>query len=121
MILKGKMGSENYSIWQDIAKEKFEAISKSIPQAWKLSSVPSIQEKRDVTGSVITASLSQQERMITETDAVEIVAKTSTGQWKAEDVVTAFCHRASLAHQLVSCVSRPFLSYPDCIRDELLA
>ena len=98
------MGSEG-NTWQAIAKEKFEAISKSIPQAWKLSSVPSIPDKRDVTGSVITDSLSQQERVITETDAVGIVAKTTTGQWKAIDVLDAFCHRASLAHQLVRRVS----------------
>ena len=89
------------SSWQGLAKAKFEAISNSIPEKWRITAVPSIQEVRDVTGSTITKSLSQREIEITETDAVAIVAKTSTGQWKAEEVTSAFCHRAGIAHELV--------------------
>ncbi len=87
--------------WQDLAKSKRDSINNSIPTAWRLSSVPSADEQRDVTGKYIQQFLSAREVEITETEAVDIVKKTSTGQWTAEEVIKAFCHRASLAHQLV--------------------
>jgi len=46
--------------------------------------------------------LSEREVLITETDAVGIAEKTTKGDWTAVEVIKAFCHRASLAHQLVS-------------------
>ena len=90
--------------WQDLARLKRDSILNSIPTAWRLSSIPSAEEQRDVTGKYIHQFLSAREVEITETDAVDIVKKTSTGQWTAEEVITAFCHRASLAHQLVKFV-----------------
>jgi len=88
--------------WQTLAKEKREAINALIPDKWLLKSVlPSVEERRDVTGVYIQQFLSPKEIQITETDAVGIVAKTTTGTWKALEVAEAFCHRAALAHQLV--------------------
>lgn len=87
--------------WQDLAKTKRDSINDSIPTAWRLRSIPSVEEQRDVTGKYIHQFLSAREVEITETDAVDIAKKTSTGQWTAEEVIKAFCHRASLAHQLV--------------------
>ena len=87
--------------WQDLAKSKRDAIFNSIPNEWRLSSIPTAEEQRDVTGKYIHQYLSAKEVEITETDAVDIVKQTSTGQWTAEEVIKAFCHRASLAHQLV--------------------
>ncbi len=94
--------------WQSLAKAKLSSINSSIPSKWKLSSVPSIEEQRDVTGDSILKSLSEREIEITETDAVGIIGKTSAGQWTAEEVTTAFCHRASLAHQLTNCLLETF-------------
>ena len=98
------------STWQDLAKAKLDAINGSIPEKWRLSStsIPSIGEQRDVTGSFIQKFLSTEEIEITETDAVDIVEKTSSGIWTAEEVATAFCHRASLAHQLTNCLHETF-------------
>lgn len=87
--------------WQILAKSKCESISNTIPEAWRLSSIPSVEDQRDVTGEFICKYLSQEEIEITERDAPEIISKTTTGEWKAETVVRAFCHRASIAHQLV--------------------
>lgn len=101
------MGTES-STWQIVALAKLKSINNSIPEIWRLSTVPSIQEQRDVTGDIITSSLTKEEIEITETDAVGIVEKTSTGKWTAELVTTAFCHRASLAHQLTSCLHEMF-------------
>lgn len=61
-----------------------------------------------MTGNCITKSLSEKEIEITGTDAVEIVKKASTGEWTAEEVATAFCHRASLAHQFTNCLLETF-------------
>lgn len=88
-------------IWQRLATSKRESINNSIPEVWRLSSIPSVEDQRDVTGKFICKYLSREEIEITEADASEIISKTTTGQWKAETVVKAFCHRASVAHQLV--------------------
>lgn len=89
-------------IWQRLAKSKRESINSAIPEAWRLSSIPSVEDQRDVTGEFIRKYLSKEEIEITEADAPQIISKTTTGQWKAETVVKAFCHRASIAHQLVT-------------------
>ena len=94
--------------WQHLAKVKFDAINKSIPERWRLASIPSIGEQRDVTGPFICKFLSTEEIEITETDAVDIVEKTSQGIWTAEEVTKSFCHRASLAHQLTNCLHETF-------------
>ena len=87
--------------WQDRAKQKREAIYAAIPTEWRIKEIPDIEDKRDVTGEYIQRFLSEEEVNITETDAETIVKKTTTGEWKAEEVTRAFCHRAALAHQLV--------------------
>jgi len=97
--------------WETQAKAKRDSINKSIPEEWRLSSpIPSAEQQRDVTGSFICQYLSKHEIDITETDAVGIVQKTTTGQWSAAGVAEAFCHRASLAHQLVRIL---YLSFTD--------
>jgi len=88
--------------WQEAAKAKRDATNALIPKSWVLEKpVPSKEEQRDVTGKYIQQFLTEREVEITETDAVGIVEKTTTGAWKAREVVEAFCHRAALAHQLV--------------------
>lgn len=87
--------------WQDRARQKREAILAAIPPDWIIKDVPSVEEKKDVTGQYIRGLLSKREVEITETDAERIADMTTTGKWKAEEVTRAFCHRAALAHQLV--------------------
>lgn len=94
--------------WQEVAQAKLTSINDSIPQPWRLPAVPSVDERRDVT-EYIQGYLSQAEIEITGKDATEITKLTTSGQWKAADVTNAFCHRASLAHQLVN----PSVSYYD--------
>lgn len=89
--------------WQKQATQKRQAILESLPKKWRLPCpVPTVTEQRDVTGAYIQQFLSAREIEITETDAVGIAARTTTGVWSAVEVVEAFCHRASLAHELVS-------------------
>lgn len=88
--------------WEAAAKAKRESVLALIPKDWLLPSVlPTVAEQRDVTGRYIQQFLSPREIEITETDAVGIVQKTTTGGWKSREVAEAFCHRAALAHQMV--------------------
>lgn len=95
--------------WKALGREKFNSVNALIPKAWLLPTpTPSAADQRDVTGKYIQQFLSQREIEITETDAVGIVAKTTTGKWKAKEVAEAFCHRAALAHQMVNCLHEIF-------------
>lgn len=88
--------------WKAKGKKKAGSVNSLIPLEWRIpGGAPSIKDQRDVRGPYIHQFLSPKEIEITETDAVEIVNKTSAGTWTAVEVITAFCHRAALAHQLV--------------------
>jgi amidase len=90
-------------VWEARAKKKREEVLDLIPPQWRLPlPLPSPETQRDVTGDYVRQFLSAREIEITETDAVGIVEQSRTGNWTATEVVTAFCHRAALAHQLVS-------------------
>ena len=92
--------------WRDKAKAKRDSVNNLIPEPWRLKSeLPSAEEQRDVTGKYVWQYLSDREIEITEANAVAIVKQTTSGQWKAEEVARAFCHRASLAHQLVGVIA----------------
>ncbi|OGE49291.1 hypothetical protein PENARI_c022G03818 [Penicillium arizonense] len=90
--------------WRTRGEAKRQSILNAIPEKWQLRDpVPPATELRDVTG-YIRQYLTDREIEITETDAVDIAAQTTTGNWSAVEVTEAFCHRAALAHQLVSCL-----------------
>jgi amidase len=88
--------------WQSLAEKKRDSITSLIPKEWILHSVPTVEEQKDVTGEYIWQYLSPEEKEITETDAVGIVEKTTGGKWSCVTVAKAFCHRAAIAHQLVT-------------------
>lgn len=89
--------------WKALAEAKRDAILSSIPTKWRVEKLPTNEEQKDVTG-YIQQFLSKREIEITESDVVGIAKETSSGAWTATEVTEAFCHRASLAHQLVSCM-----------------
>ena len=92
--------------WRAIAAAKRKSIYSLIPDEWQLPSPISPAEyQRDVTGEYIHRFLSLREIEITETSATDIVQQTTTGKWRATEVAEAFCHRAAIAHQLVSMAS----------------
>jgi amidase len=91
------------SSWLAQGEVKRQSILNAIPAKWRLADpVPPPTELRDVTRSYIQQYLNEREIEITESDAVDIAAQTTTGRWTAVEVTEAFCHRAALAHQLVS-------------------
>lgn len=88
--------------WEQTAAAKRQSVLNAIPEKWRIKGpIPAPSEQRDVTGPYIQQFLSPREVEITETDAVGITERTTTGQWTAVEVTEAFCHRAALAHQLV--------------------
>ncbi|RAK97695.1 putative general amidase GmdA [Aspergillus ibericus CBS 121593] len=95
--------------WQQAAEFKRQSTLDAIPEKWRIKGpIPSPTEQRDVTGAYIQQFLTEREIAITETDAVGITERTTTGQWTAVEVTEAFCHRAALAHQLVNCLHEVF-------------
>lgn len=88
--------------WRQVATQKRDSVLALIPEDWRIPAPPSVEEQRDVTGKFIQQYLDAKEIEITETDAVGIVEKTSSGTWTAVEVAKAFCHRSAVAHQLVS-------------------
>lgn len=94
----GSLGSD----WATSAFAKRNAVLEQLPNEWKIPGpIPSPEELPDATGRGIQQYLSPREIEITETDAIGIVEKTSSGQWTCLEVTKAFCHRATIAHQLV--------------------
>ncbi|OQD67186.1 hypothetical protein PENDEC_c042G06466 [Penicillium decumbens] len=97
------------SDWRAQGEAKRQSILNAIPDKWRLKGpVPAATEQRDVTGTYIQQFLNEREVEITESDAVDIVAETTSGRWFAVEVAEAFCHRAAIAHQLVSCLHEIF-------------
>lgn len=94
--------------WRQIAKEKAQSVLDLIPAEWRLASIPSPEEQRDVTGAYIHQFLSEREIQITESDALEIVNNAASGKWTAVEITKAFCHRAAIAHQLLNCLHEIF-------------
>ena len=89
--------------WRDLAREKREDVDNKIPREWRLSSaIPSAEDQPDITGEYIRRYLDSGEVDITESSAVEVLSNIGSGRWGAEEVARAFCHRAALAHQMVS-------------------
>ena len=55
-----------------------------------------------------TNHLTPEEISITESKAVDIVNNIKSQTWTSLEVTLAFCHRASIAHQLTNCLTEIF-------------
>jgi amidase len=91
------------SAWQQIAQSKRDTIAALLPVEWRLQEVPSPTDAPNAT-SVIQTALSERELEITESSVLQLLEHLASGEFSAEEVTTAFCHRATIAHQLV-CLS----------------
>ncbi|TGO43709.1 hypothetical protein BCON_1009g00010 [Botryotinia convoluta] len=90
--------------WKAIGDFKRDALLSLIPEEWRIPlPLPPPAILPDVTGH-IHQYLSSKEVEITETDAVDIVRKISSGDWTCRAVTEVFCHRAALAHQIINCL-----------------
>ncbi len=90
--------------WKADAERKRNSVLACIPPKWRLESIPTVEEQRDVTGEYLHQFLEPLEIEITESDSTTILGKIASGLWTAVEVTTSFCHRAALAHQIVSSI-----------------
>ncbi|KAJ9625620.1 hypothetical protein H2203_004379 [Taxawa tesnikishii (nom. ined.)] len=98
---------KNPEDWQSIAKAKREALFNSIPSEWRIpqEKLPS-EDQLDVTSfPKQSGMLSEKELEITSLPAQEILRRLHDRTWTSEEVTTAFCKRAAIAHQLTNCLS----------------
>jgi amidase len=93
------MKSSQKMTWEDIAADKRSRLESTIPQEWRLKSIPSEDNVMDVPKK--SGILTDKEIAITESSAVDLVEKLASKQLTSVDVTTAFCKRAAIAHQLV--------------------
>lgn len=94
--------------WKEISAKAQDILANSIPPEWRIAKdkLPP-PEQKDVTDFPAKCGLlTDAELTITDSYATEIVKKIASGDWKAEDVVRAFCKRAAVAQQVVRVDSR---------------
>lgn len=85
--------------WMDIVADKVARLDKTIPAEWRLAAPPTEDNVFEHPGKANI--LTEQELNITDSLAVDLVAKLATGKLSAVEVTTAFSKRAAIAHQLV--------------------
>ncbi|KAG9241764.1 amidase signature domain-containing protein [Calycina marina] len=88
--------------WEEIAAAKKTSLLDLIPPPWRLSpaELPSVASLRNVTEYACNF-LNWLEIEITNSSSTNILDKIRSREWTSVEVTRAFCHRASLAHQLV--------------------
>jgi amidase len=91
--------------WQEIAEDKKARIAASIPEEWRIKSLPTDDSVMWYPSQ--SGIMSPEELAITESSAVDLVAGLATGKLTSVAVTTAFCKRAAMAHQLARIPIRP--------------
>jgi len=86
-------------VWEKTAEDKKARIFESIPQEWRIKAT--VTDDSVMGYPKISGILSAEELAITESTAVDLVAKMALGELTSVAVTTAFCKRAALATQLV--------------------
>lgn len=102
-----KMTKQKYL---DIAKEKRAARDSKFIKEWLLEpdQLPNSDCKDVLAWPVTSGYLSSKEIEITESDFATLKQHIKSRTWTAYEITSAFCHRASIAHQLVNCLSEVF-------------
>ncbi|KAH9951542.1 general amidase [Amylocystis lapponica] len=94
--------------WKELVADKRRRQQELIPKEWLISVPP--ESVFDVTTIPKECGLlSEKELLITETVGVDVLLKKlATAEWSAVEVTTAFCKRATVAQQLVNCLTEIF-------------
>jgi amidase len=93
--------------WEDIAARKQKERSERIPKQWIYTFGSTADNVLNLPRQC--GILTQQEIRITEDyDATALVQALAKGTLNSVDVVTAFCKRAAIAHQLTNCLTEIF-------------
>ncbi|TVY23922.1 Acetamidase [Lachnellula hyalina] len=105
-------------VYRELSHRKKAEQAARIPEAWKVDTRYLFEGREKSIIKQLTPEnapsfwsgvLSEKEIGITTgNDAVDIVDGIREGKWSAEEVTTAFCKRAALAHQLTNCLTEIF-------------
>lgn len=89
--------------WKIAGEQKRKALLSLIPSEWRLTDpLPSPAEVPNLRNGTIQGYLSNRETMITEMDCLSLLEQLASGALSSREVTMAFCHRAAVAHQMVS-------------------
>ncbi|KAI4592511.1 putative amidase [Pestalotiopsis sp. 9143b] len=101
------MGEAVQDSWQNIAARKQAERASKIPSEWAIpaSLVPPADEDFVQDFPAKSGLFTEKELLITDSTASEVVAKIANGEWTALEVTKALCKRASIAQQLINCVT----------------
>ena len=94
--------------WEKITADKKARIAATIPQEWRIKSLPT--EDSVMNFPKTSGIMSPEEIAITESSATDLVAQMAEEKLTSVAVTTAFCKRAALAHQLVGFTILPSFS-----------
>jgi amidase len=93
------------SSWEKVRDAKKAEQDARIPTEWKLKDLPSDSVRDLRPYAKISGILSERELEITDEDATSLVDKLASGVYSAVEVVTAYCKRAAVGHQLINCLT----------------
>ncbi|EIM86154.1 amidase [Stereum hirsutum FP-91666 SS1] len=93
--------------WKKVAHAKQEERLRKIPDKWRLPShtLPSSETFDVLSFPELSGFFSDAELAITKATASHIVQNVASKTWTAVQVTEAFCKRASVAQQLLNCLS----------------
>lgn len=96
--------------YKQVALEKRKKRDSKFIKEWliKENDLPGPEIQDVLQWPVNSGYLNQVEVAITESSVPEISEKLRSKEWSSYQVTSAFCHRASIAHQLVNCLSEVF-------------
>lgn len=101
-----------YRPWQDIVADKKSEQRSRIPKEWHLQIDVGANAQEDTATDLrplawTSGLLTDRELEITSSahDATALLAKIAGGTYTSVDVVTAFCKRAAIAHQVANCLT----------------
>ncbi|KAK6203331.1 Acetamidase [Scheffersomyces amazonensis] len=96
--------------YKDIAAKKVKLRNAKFNAKWLVpeDQLPSPDTKDVLNWIESSGNLTDKELKITGSIAETILDNIKTKEWTAYDVASAFCHRASIAHQLTNCLTEVF-------------
>ncbi|KAI1455339.1 amidase [Annulohypoxylon moriforme] len=94
--------TESHSSWQEVAARRRQATINKIKPEWILpdSVLNEIQNRRAIVGGFIESLLDDETQRFTGMDVPELCEGILKGSFNSTQIVTAFCKRAAIAHQL---------------------
>ena len=101
-LLRPSQDSVGNMNWESITSAKIAILLSLIPShlILDLMQVPPASNLRDF-GGYVPRFLGRRELEFTNASCDAILTNIRSGDWTAEEVTRAFCHRAAIAHQLV--------------------